>query len=151
MNNIEIVSENEERLAAAHRVVDLGWDAGIQAELRADKFREAVVAGDMPVSELRGGVVWANALDEEAVALFGSNLVELLTKEGEQWYPAKLEVAARRIEHHAGRIALNQVRSGWRRRLLWIRTQSRERMPGMGGLETHDYDDRRDNKYALPG
>ncbi len=79
---------------AARDVVVWGWDIDDQAQHHSWQLRREVTR-----EELRGGVVWANALDREAFERSGGDLATLGSED-------HLEAIARRIAHHAGRFAL---------------------------------------------
>ncbi|MGZ6005344.1 MAG: hypothetical protein ACXWLH_04305, partial [Candidatus Saccharimonadales bacterium] len=59
------------------------------------------------------GLVWANALDKEAVEAFSQNI--------DMSEADVLEAKARRLAHHAGRRALSQVKSAHRRLIYEVR------------------------------
>lgn len=81
----------------------------VQEEAVALKHR--VLESDITMAELRGGVAWANALDYEAVELYGTDLLQ-----GEQYY----ERTARRVMHLAGRLALNTLKNNHRRTIAHV-------------------------------
>lgn len=85
---------------AAEGIVLWEWDQKVIVAEEAQILVDAVTSGRISVHELRGGVCWANALDAEALRLYGVNV-----KEGEE----RLERTARRVMHHAGKKALKRV------------------------------------------
>jgi hypothetical protein len=87
---------------AARGVVDLQWELSEQVEIETELLARNVLSGAVKVGELRGGVLWASALDREAVEVYGSDLAE-----GAQQY----ERTARRIMHHSGRMALAALKT----------------------------------------
>lgn len=84
------------------------WDLAEVAEEEADQLRRQVLMGAISIDELRAGVTWVNALDKEAVEMYGSDLTQ-----GEQ----RAERTARRLMHMAGRAALEDLKNN-RRRLI---------------------------------
>lgn len=108
------------------------WDLDTIAEEEAEKLRAQVVTGELALEDLRAGVAWANALDREAVAVYGSDL-NLGAQQAER--------TARRLMHIAGRSALKGVRNERLRASAHAAHHTNVRMPGMGGLETHDMND----------
>lgn len=79
-----------------------GWELTLAAENDALRLRGHVLAGVITLDQLRGGVAWANALDQEAVERYGADL-----SVGEQ----QAERVARRMMHLAGRSALNGLKN----------------------------------------
>jgi len=116
------------------------WDLVEIAEEGSRVLREQVLNGAITVQDLRDGVKWANALDREAVELYGSDL----TSGGQQQ-----ERVARRLMHMTGRAALHNLRN---QRLRTVATATRtatRQLFGMGKLETHDIDDRNLVQYMM--
>lgn len=71
-----------------------------------------VCVGELEVNELRQGVIWASALDREAVESVGADI---------NTGPWRHERMARRVMHHAGRTALERVKN--ERKLLKTRRE----------------------------
>lgn len=100
------VMQDTEWAEAAREVKDA---MEIQIANRANGLVSCILDHTCSVKELRAGVVWANALDAEAVRVG-------ITCDSSQ------EALARRIAHHAGRRALARVSS--RSRLSKMRSQA---------------------------
>lgn len=96
---------------SARGVLTDGWDMRDIIELHADELVGQVCRGSVTIKQLRAGVKWANALDEEVVK---HQDVELIN--GKYVF----EFTARRIMHHAGRMALEQVKSQSKRTVLTV-------------------------------
>jgi hypothetical protein len=99
--------------STAIKIAIFNADMTEQVEYFSERLVDAVCFGATEVNELRGGVSWANALDKEAV--------ELLNSEDEILLADRVEATARRLVHHAGRIALQQVKTDHRRSILRIK------------------------------
>lgn len=127
---IEVAQKDQKWSHDAEWAVAGNWDMNVIAEEEAWRLQQEVIKGEISLKELRLGVVWANALDREAVEVYGSDL-----KQGEQ----AVERFARRHMHLAGRLALTRLRNA-RLRTAHIAHQST--MSGMGGLGSHDIRDR---------
>lgn len=113
-----------ETYAAAART--LRQDSTMDDEVRAyaTEIVVDVLYGDITVHELRGGVRWANALDREA------------TQYADTF--SAVEQTARRITHHAGRMALGHVKTE-SRRVRWLAlTAWASTMAQRQVLEEHD-------------
>ena len=93
------------------------WDIEEVTELLASKLVSQVIIGNMNLSDLRAGVAWASALDAEASQRQSAEL-----DVGDY----KFERVARRIMHHAGRTALDQVKSRHKRMILSIGYRKKE-------------------------
>lgn len=87
------------------------WNLVDIANEEAARLIEGVAQGSLAIGDLRAGVVWANALDREAVELYEADLMA-----GEQ----RAERVARRLMHMAGRMALNAVKSRERRLIAQV-------------------------------
>lgn len=87
---------------SAQAVLTGGEDIKTEIELGSDRLVHDVRLGSLSVGDLRAGVVWANALDAEAVRAHGADI-----EAGEDTE----ERTARRIMHLAGRTALEQVKN----------------------------------------
>ncbi len=94
---------------SARGVLTDDWDLQSEVELHADQLVSQVYRGVMTIRQLRAGVIWANALDSEATERQGSDLAQ-----GDFVF----ERTARRIMHHAGRTALEQVKNQQKRTAL---------------------------------
>ncbi len=116
----------------AHWALNGDWDLSEVAQDEAEKLKCQVMSGAITIDELRGGVRWANALDQEAVEIYGSDLGC-----GEQ----VAERVARRLMHFAGRSALRSLRNKRLRVLEVAATYSAGRFPRIGNLEMHDIRD----------
>lgn len=100
-NRIESWASDLQRWSgAAERVLANQAQMSEEVVEQVECFSRALKLGTLAVDELREGVRWANALDAEAVASYGSD-----TLTGE----AQLERTARRVMHLAGRTALNEA------------------------------------------
>lgn len=83
-----------------------GWDLAEIVEVEADRLKYQVRSGEISINELRAGVIWANALDKEAVESHGADLTH-----GDQ----RKERTVRRLMHSAGRSALEDLKNKRRR------------------------------------
>lgn len=80
------------------------WSVDEQVELEGTVLADMVVQGQIDLDSLRAGVIWANALDREAVEAANGNIISLVQED-------RVEALARRIAHHVGRFALEKVKS----------------------------------------
>ncbi len=83
-----------------------GWQLETEVELHAHRLARSVCSEQISVKDLWRGVRFANALDREAVEVYGADL-----SDGEQ----QKERIARRLMHHAGRQALLLIKDETRR------------------------------------
>lgn len=127
----EVAATDSRYQEEAHGVVFESWDMDCIIEESAQTLRAQLLNGHITVDELRLGVIWANALDKEAVELYGSDFTT-----GEE----RVERAARRIMHLAGRGALMDFRN--KRVRTTTVAHAHVGKCGMGVLETHDIRDR---------
>lgn len=97
---------------SARGVITEGWEIEEVSEVLADELASKVTKKELKVDQLRQGVIWANALEEEAQNSYGSDL-----SSGDY----RFERTARRIMHHAGRMALEQVKNRRKRTILSVR------------------------------
>jgi hypothetical protein len=126
----DVASQDERWVYDAEWAAAADWDMNVIAEDEAVRLRRQVLEGQISLSELRAGVVWANALDREACELYGADF-----RSGAQ----VAERVARRHMHLAGRLALRDLKSS---RLRIIHTVGIRRRPVVGATETHDIRDR---------
>jgi hypothetical protein len=120
---------------ATQEMLANGWVLTDQEEHYGNWLLELVLTDRVSVSDLRGGVVWANALDKEVMERSGGDIAALDGRD-------RLEAVARRIAHHAGRYALDQVKSRRKRNIARVTYSGQsigQQFPGMGRLEGHDY------------
>ena len=103
---VEVAIQTFRWADAAEDVVSWGGRLSLEIDEAAHDLAQSVVKGVVGVGDLRAGVVWANALDYEAVELHGADLTG-----GLQLH----ERVARRIMHGAGRNALELVKTESRR------------------------------------
>lgn len=87
---------------AAREMKNWQWDLAEEATLHGQELVRRVLAKTCTVQSIRGGVLWTNALDAEAVKLGVS--IEEASQDG-------IEALARRLAHHAGLSALKAVGS----------------------------------------
>lgn len=131
---IEVGLADERWSEDAHWAVNNQWNFVEATEQDAELLRDQVLNGEITIQELRQGVVWANALDQEAVEMYGADLTF-----GEQ----QQERAARRLMHMAGRNALSGLRNARLRSVAYAsRVATNQHFVGMGKFETHDIRDR---------
>lgn len=100
---------------------DYSWDiAGLDFVLAttilADTWSQSVLDDNLAPRDLRAGLAWLRALDAEACVVYGSNL-----ENGAQ----VAERYARRVLHHAGKLAVDNVGTTDARFLYQIRQQPR--------------------------
>lgn len=101
--SLEEVASTEFRWReSAEGILNDNWEMKSIIADHAEDLQRSFLRGFYNIQELRGGVVWANALDREAVELYGSDLAG-----GDQLK----ERVARRIMHHSGRLALSTLSS----------------------------------------
>ena len=96
---------------SARGVMTDNWDFQETTEFLADYIVNQVMSSKIGLNDLRAGVVWASALDAEATERQSASL-----SEGD----FKFERTARRIMHHAGRMALDKVKNRHKRLVLQI-------------------------------
>ncbi len=114
-NLVEIAIRDERWRLAAERVLSGEVELEVVIDAEASATLGEVLGGQLQVEDIRRCVKLANALDHEAVQRYGSDCTTGLQAE---------ERTARRIMHHAGRTALEPVRTQSRyivRRLEWNR------------------------------
>lgn len=97
---------------SARGVITDGWEIDEVSEVLAHDIMNKILRKEISIDQLRQGVVWANALEEEAQICYGSDLTI-----GD----FKFERTARRIMHHAGKLALDQVKNRRRRTIMSVR------------------------------
>lgn len=102
-------------IEAASQILTDGRNLKDETVVHGEYLSRLVIERNLEVSELRKGVVWANAHDREAVQLLRNISDQDLA------YADKLEVAARRLAHHSGRVALSNVGSNSRRAVYNVR------------------------------
>jgi hypothetical protein len=126
---VEVGLEDRRWAEDAYWALHGEWDLTEIAQEEASNLQGQVLSGAITIDELRGGVRWANALEKEAVEMYGADL-----SIGDQIQ----ERVARRLMHLAGATALKGLRSRRLRTIATARVSTERRMPGMGNLETHD-------------
>lgn len=127
---VEVISTDTRWQEDVRWMISGQWDIDSVIEEETNWLKAQVLGGVVTLSELRAGVKWANALDQEACDMYGADLTQ-----GAQ----VAERLARRIVHHAGRGALGSLRSKRHRTNQYAKNGQ---MPGMGRFETHDIIDR---------
>lgn len=100
---------------AASELLVWGWDIEAQAEHYGEQLLYLVNRKNVGVKELRQGVIWANALDKEAVER-SDGMIDSLAGDD------RIEAYARRICHHAGKYALGRVKNHRKRLILGARS-----------------------------
>lgn len=96
---------------SARGVMTDGWEIAEVTDLLATNLVNQVINGRIDLEELRSGVVWASALDAEA-----TQRQSAILDVGDY----RFERTARRIMHHAGRTALEQVKTRHKRTILSV-------------------------------
>lgn len=94
---------------AAKDLIAWEWSLASEAELHGKVLSDGVVAGQLSVEDLRGGVVWANAHDREATMVLGACAADAIHVDDQ------IEATARRLAHHSGKWALQQTGTEIRR------------------------------------
>lgn len=93
-----------------------GLDIASATTILADTWSQSVLGGNLAPQDLRAGLAWLRALDAEACVMYGSDLGN-----GAQ----VAERYARRVLHHAGKLAVDNVGTADARFLYQIRQQPR--------------------------
>ncbi len=120
----------------ASAVIQAGeWTIEEWVQFNADRLIDRVLAGECSLNDLRGGVAWANALDLESVSM-GVDL-HADDEDGK-------EALSRRLVHHAGRLALNSLKSHRKRNNAYaLRRQQAYRLSDyeveLGGLDNNRF------------
>lgn len=118
---------------AAQEMITWNWELDDHAEYHGRLIVDQLLDGKMTVPELKGGIAWVNALDKE-IALTTAGPIEEFGPDD------RLEATAVRLAHHAGRFALQEVKSSRYLETLRVRNQiSSASMPGMGGINERKY------------
>lgn len=99
INEIKSASEHQDLLS--YDLLEDDQDQVIN-EL-AEKWAKSIVEGTLKLKDLKAGLAWANAMDREFTALYGSEISD----NGK----ISTEFRARRILHHAGRSAVQLTRT----------------------------------------
>lgn len=101
---------------SARAILTADWSFDHEVEVFSQELIGQVLDKSLTVSDLRAGVIWANALDAEAVEAYGPDATT-----GE----AAHERMARRLIHHAGRTALEAVGTESKRIILSVRRRQK--------------------------
>ena len=119
---------------AAQEMITWGWELDDHAEYHGSLMVNQLMTGDLTIPELKGGIAWVNALDKEIAQTTNGGHIEELGPDD------RLEATAVRLAHHAGRFALQEVKSSRYLETLRVRNQvSSASMPGMGGINERKY------------
>jgi hypothetical protein len=129
---IDRMAQTPDWYVAANEMIAGEWELDDQAEYYGQLFVDQLLAGELSVKELKGGIAWANALDKEIVETTSAPIDELEEAD-------RREATARRVAHHAGRFAIHQVKSTRHLERLRVRAQINRHMPGMGGIGERKY------------
>src|SRR4051812_48742166 len=100
----DVVSADGQVAEATQDIVKGAAEMDDHVERLAFKLADAVNDGSLALADLREHVIWANALDREAVQLSGGDIANLAG-------PDYIEGTGRRLVNRSGRRALNSVKT----------------------------------------